>query len=104
MHHRLRLGPKQVSAVEIYVVDPVFDDDLERLPVQLDGQDLVFEQKDADGIADGLTDKANTLDLECEGRDRDADPESRRFAREYRDALTALSLRLRKVASKKGRY
>jgi hypothetical protein len=95
----LILGEQQASAVEIYVTDPVFDDDPDRVRVTLDGKALTFEASESEQVASGLTDVLNGIDDTAE--DPKADAEERKYARQARDALTALVRRVRKVGTKR---
>jgi hypothetical protein len=84
---------RQASALEIYVVDPVHDDDLDRPPVTFDGKRMYWDSNDTAEVWRRMMLIVNALDDEAE--DKSGDAESRAFAREYRDSLTALMRRIR---------
>lgn len=60
MTSRLRLGPLQRSALEIYVFDPIFDDEPAFCTV-VDGN-LVYSEVDVDSICSRLIDASNSAD------------------------------------------
>lgn len=95
------LGEQQQSAIEIYVTDPVFDEDEERPPVTLEGSRLFFDTGDRELVASRLTDVLNGIDDEAEDKTRPA--EDRKLARQARDALTALVRKIRKGGATGGK-
>jgi hypothetical protein len=101
MKTSVALGEQQQSAVEIYVTDPVFDEDEDRPPVTLEGSRLFFDTDDREIVASRLTEVLNGVDDEAE--DKSAFPETRKQARQARDALTSLVRKIRKGGSAGGK-
>jgi hypothetical protein len=86
---RLHLGAQQLSALEINLTDPAHDDDREPWWPTVDGRALVFDESHRSEVASLLTDLANSEDYLAE-RDGCA------FAKAAREALTTLSMRVRR--------
>lgn len=86
-----RLGDVQIGALQIYVLDPIHAENGDVFPGRLDGTALHVD--DPEEACRLLTEAANCADPE--GRERD--PECDRPDRTFRDALTGLVGRIRKI-------
>lgn len=89
---KYRVGNAQASALEIYVFDPAVIDDIKALDVQLVGRNLSIDPADMDAFLDVLIEAGNSADGDVE-RLRGSDA---KLARQDRDALQRLSLRILK--------
>lgn len=83
----LRVGATQAAALDVYVLDPAHDIDPESRAFALDGSTLRvdLDALDLDAAAAYLIDAANSADASND--------------REFRDALHALAVRLRRRGS-----
>jgi len=88
---RLRMGTEQAAAVDMYCTDIAHDGEF---PGTVEGNVLVVAPAQARAVWEWLIDASNGLDDEASEADRDAD--DRRIARQWRDALHALTVRLGK--------
>lgn len=86
------LGARQVSALEIHLLDPVHAEWGDSFPGRLLGSTLIVDDEDLAFAL--LTDAANACDDDAEGRGRTLDASERQLARADRDALTALASRV----------
>ena len=87
----IKLGTIQAGALEIYVLDvahgPVFG-------LVLEGSHLTYSTDHLEHVISEITDGLNSAD--CDAIRKGTNGESRKYARQDRDALQALTDRIRK--------
>ena len=93
-----RIGTRQAAALEIHVLDVAHEGSETEIPGASLGGLLLTIPGDLEQAARALTEAANGCDDEAIGMIPRLSAEERGMAREDRDALTALSRRVRQAA------